>query len=143
MWSYFFFLQNSHLPLCSFNYYSVASMQKRENNDIKNEVIIAFSSTSDSDNAFCNNQCFLDRLWFWWSFCCLTGLMVGIRWPFRSICMPFAPTFCSLWTLTRREKGRTRNTASTRGEWPSSHQILDKCDQYLLQWYLNGKWCCV
>lgn len=26
-------------------------MQKRENNDIKNEVIIAFSSTSDSDNA--------------------------------------------------------------------------------------------
>lgn len=43
-----------------------------------------------------------------------------------------------------REKGRARTTVSSRGEWPSSLQIWDKCDNFNLSVvWMTITWCFV
>lgn len=53
--------------------------------------------------------------------------------PRLSKCYLLPPAVHARWALTQEKEGQTRTTTSTRGEWLSFLQILDKCDHYQLQ----------
>lgn len=96
--------------------------------------------------SFCKNLYFFIVWGSDGAYCCFPGLMQTkwwqVRWPSRSIWMPPAPTYCSRWTLTQREKGRARTTASLRGEWPLFLLIWDKCGNFNFSVvWLTITWC--
>lgn len=58
--------------------------------------------------------------------------------PRLSKCHLLPPAVHARWALTQEKESQTRTTTSTRREWLSFLQILDKCDHYQLQLCLIG-----